>query len=368
MKITDIDVDGFGVWNNLKLSNLSRRVTAFYGPNEAGKSTVMHFVRTILYGVTPWRRARYLPPVEGGRPGGALGIVEGDLAFRVARYAERGPEDVGRVTCTTPDGVTGGDRLLAEALGDVDEQTFTNIFAVTLSEVQELGALSGSRAAEWLYRLTSGIDRISLHDVMINLRAQRAALLSAPGGPSRIVELTEGRDGRTDLKLRLHERVVSFGRFLTDEERRDLAETLSGALADEQSRLLERLADGGERQRPGAAHARPALHVDEQALGVGRLEVVGDRHVSVRLVDAPARKDVLARHEDLRVAAPAHKDARLAARAVDQDQCGGVTRAHARFGDGSRLLRRRFARVHGPPRLRSHSRFSARARGSKPCM
>ena len=194
MKITDIDVDGFGVWNNLKLSNLSRRVTAFYGPNEAGKSTVMHFVRTILYGVTPWRRARYLPPVEGGRPGGALGIVEGDLAFRVARYAERGPEDVGRVTCTTPDGVTGGDRLLAEALGDVDEQTFTNIFAVTLSEVQELGALSGSRAAEWLYRLTSGIDRISLHDVMINLRAQRAALLSAPGEPSRIVELTEGRE------------------------------------------------------------------------------------------------------------------------------------------------------------------------------
>ncbi len=46
------------------------------------------------------------------------------------------------------------------------------------------------------------------------------------------VELTEGRDGRTDLKLRLHDRVVSFGRFLTDEERRDLAGTLTGALAD----------------------------------------------------------------------------------------------------------------------------------------
>ncbi|MGE0765161.1 MAG: DUF2244 domain-containing protein [Hyphomicrobiaceae bacterium] len=46
------------------------------------------------------------------------------------------------------------------------------------------------------------------------------------------VELTEGRDGRTDLKLRLHDRVVSFGRFLTDDERRDLAGTLNGALAD----------------------------------------------------------------------------------------------------------------------------------------
>jgi len=46
------------------------------------------------------------------------------------------------------------------------------------------------------------------------------------------VELTEGRDGRTELKLRLHDRVVSFGRFLTDEERRDLANTLNGALAE----------------------------------------------------------------------------------------------------------------------------------------
>ena len=45
MKITDLEIDGFGVWHDLKLNNLSRRVTAFYGPNEAGKTTVMHFVR-----------------------------------------------------------------------------------------------------------------------------------------------------------------------------------------------------------------------------------------------------------------------------------------------------------------------------------
>jgi uncharacterized protein YhaN len=194
MKITDLEVDGFGVWNNLAINDLSRRVTAFYGPNEAGKSTVMNFVRSVLYGVTPWRRQRYLPPVNGGRPGGSLGLVEGDLAFRATRYADRGDDDLGRVTCTTPDGVTAGDRLLCEALGDVDEQTFTNVFAVTLSEVQELGTLSGSKAAEWLYRLTSGIDRISLHDVMQQLRAQRSSLLSAPEQSSQIAELTLQRD------------------------------------------------------------------------------------------------------------------------------------------------------------------------------
>ncbi len=44
------------------------------------------------------------------------------------------------------------------------------------------------------------------------------------------VVLDEGRDGRTDIKLKLHQRIVPFGRFLTDDERRDFAEALSAAL------------------------------------------------------------------------------------------------------------------------------------------
>jgi uncharacterized protein YhaN len=194
MKITDLDINGFGVWRDLKISNLSRRITAFYGPNEAGKSTMMQFVRGILYGMSPARRKRYLPPVEGGEPGGALGISDGELQFRCSRIADRGPDDYGRVICTMPDGSTSGDRLLKDALNDVDEPTFTNVFAIGLDEVHELGALGGAKAAEWLYRLTSGLDRVSLYDVIQNLGAGRHELLSSPGKPSRIVDLTAQRD------------------------------------------------------------------------------------------------------------------------------------------------------------------------------
>ncbi|HYO23529.1 MAG TPA: hypothetical protein VEQ85_01115, partial [Lacipirellulaceae bacterium] len=107
---------------------------------------------------------------------------------------DRGPDDLGRVICTNADGTASGDRLLREALADVDEATFTNVFAVGLDEVQELGALSGTKAAEWIYRLTSGIDRVSLYDVIQQLGANRRALLAAPGTPSRIVDLAAQRD------------------------------------------------------------------------------------------------------------------------------------------------------------------------------
>jgi len=46
------------------------------------------------------------------------------------------------------------------------------------------------------------------------------------------VFLAEGPQGRTDLRLASHGRELSFGRFLTDDERRDFSDALSGALTE----------------------------------------------------------------------------------------------------------------------------------------
>jgi uncharacterized protein YhaN len=194
MKITDIKIDGFGVWRDLSLRGLSPELTVFYGPNEAGKSTLMQFMRSVLYGVSPERRARYLPPVVGGRPGGALKVHTNAGPLTICRYADRGPDDVGKVTVIAADGEEQGDRLLRESLEHVDEPTFNNIFAVGIREVQELGALSDTAAAQWLYRLTSGLDRISLYDVIHMLAGARTRLLSSPDQKSEIRTLARERE------------------------------------------------------------------------------------------------------------------------------------------------------------------------------
>ena len=194
MKLTEIHVDGFGVWRDLRLRKLSPEITVFYGPNEAGKTTLMHFLRAMLYGVTPERRERYLPPREGGRPGGEIGLVGDDGPFEAARYCEREGEDRGRVTITLPDGEEQGDRLLREALEAVDEQTFSNVFAIGLDEINELGALEGAEAARWIYRLTSGLDRVSLYDVIQGLRSSRHNLIGPAGESSVLADLFSQRE------------------------------------------------------------------------------------------------------------------------------------------------------------------------------
>lgn len=210
MKITDIRIDGFGVWHDLALGGLSQELTVFYGPNEAGKSTLMQFLRSVLYGVSPQRRRRYLPPIAGGRPGGWLKVATEHGPLTIARYADRSADDVGKVTITTAEGDEQGDRLLREALEHVDEATFINIFAVGLREVQELGTLSDTAAAQWLYRLTSGLDRVSLYDVIHMLGRSRLRLLSPPDEPSEIGALVSRRE---QLQGELNELVVQGRRW-----------------------------------------------------------------------------------------------------------------------------------------------------------
>src|SRR6266436_7912640 len=101
MKIKSIDIDGFGVWQGLEIDKLSDHATVIFGPNEAGKTTLMQFVRAVLYGFTPERRKRYLPPVNGGQPGGRLHVCNEFGSFSIQRYGpandlsdDRGPIEI----------------------------------------------------------------------------------------------------------------------------------------------------------------------------------------------------------------------------------------------------------------------------------
>ncbi|MBQ2038018.1 MAG: AAA family ATPase, partial [Thermoguttaceae bacterium] len=67
MKITSLKIERFGVWEDLNLPKISRGLNVFFGPNEAGKTTLMQFIRTCLYGGGDEDRARYIQMSLDGR-------------------------------------------------------------------------------------------------------------------------------------------------------------------------------------------------------------------------------------------------------------------------------------------------------------
>src|SRR5262245_50706480 len=90
MKISGWNVDGFGILHDYEVRDLPEGLTVFHGANEAGKWTLLAFLRGMLFGF-PDRRAlqeRYLP-ANGGRHGGRLTIDVGDLSLLIDRDASR---------------------------------------------------------------------------------------------------------------------------------------------------------------------------------------------------------------------------------------------------------------------------------------
>ena len=188
MRITNLDVDGYGVWSGLRIQGLADAMNVFYGPNEAGKTTLLEFIRSMLYGFSP-ERSRYLPPLHGGRGGGTLELSGPHGRFQVARHAAADGSPGEQLLISAPDGTRQGEHFLKVLLSNVDEAVFNNVFAVGLREIQELATLSDTAAAELLYSLTAGLDRVSLVEVLRELEASRNRILDAAGGPCQAVQL-----------------------------------------------------------------------------------------------------------------------------------------------------------------------------------
>jgi uncharacterized protein YhaN len=170
MYIRELQVDGYGALHGLKLE-LEAPVTVLYGRNEAGKSTLLRFIRSMLYGF-PTRKdpVERGEPVFGGRHGGRLLLSDkSGREWLVERYAERGSgilvREEGGIERSM--GQAEWERLL---LGGVSERLFRQLFAVSLDELHELRSLQGEEIGNYLYHaglaggsaLTAARRRISM--------------------------------------------------------------------------------------------------------------------------------------------------------------------------------------------------------------
>ena len=135
MRIREIHIDGFGRFSGVDYGPLEHPVTVFYGPNEAGKSTLLEFVRRVLFGF-PRRSAKVnpYPALEGGRYGGSIAFEDsGGHPYDVRRTSGRSYG--GEVTLISGTGDPLPTSELATLLGNHSRDVFEQVFAFTLDEL-----------------------------------------------------------------------------------------------------------------------------------------------------------------------------------------------------------------------------------------
>ncbi len=154
MRIHNILVEQFGAWHNQDVALSRCGLVVLYGPNEAGKSTLMRFVRRLLYGFRPEDEAG-----PGARPrrfacAGRLEISGAGGAYVLRRESEFGTR--GRVALTHETQGPVSAEVLCELLSGVSEQAYEQIFAVGLDELQQLATLQGEDAGRHIFDMTLG--------------------------------------------------------------------------------------------------------------------------------------------------------------------------------------------------------------------
>lgn len=155
MYIKELQIDGFGALAGLSCA-FEAPVTVVYGPNEAGKSTLLRFIRSVLYGFAnrgqPEERGE---PVFGGRHGGRLVLRSDGQELVLERYADVAVRRGGAAAVLRD--ANGAEFPLSQAelerrlLGGVSERLFRQLFAVTLDDLQQLRTIAGDEVGNYLY-------------------------------------------------------------------------------------------------------------------------------------------------------------------------------------------------------------------------
>lgn len=200
MKFEEIYIDGFGIFHDYHMKNLTPGLTIFVGPNEAGKSTLLSFQKRILFGF-PDRRSgvNLYPPLAGGNHGGRLIVSTGDRTRYIIERYFKGSQDYVKVIL--PDGSTAGTTELSKLIGHASKDIFENIYAFGLTELQDFETLNSDAVKGRIYSAGTGIGAVSLSEVQKNLEAEAGTLFKERGSKPEINALfTEIK--RIDLQLR----------------------------------------------------------------------------------------------------------------------------------------------------------------------
>jgi uncharacterized protein YhaN len=145
VRITGLSVDGFGVFCAHEIRDLPPGLTVLYGPNEAGKTTLLAFLRGVLFGFprpAKNRRAFY-PPLAGGRHGGRVFLETDGGTIAIEREVGRSARILLESGADSPADLS--DLEFQQLIGGVDAQTFRTVFAFSLDELRDFDSLTGEQ-------------------------------------------------------------------------------------------------------------------------------------------------------------------------------------------------------------------------------
>ncbi len=209
MIIRDLHLDGFGHFRDYSMEGLGKGVNIILGNNEAGKSTLLKFIRYTLFGY-PRLVANRMPPLKGGTHGGR---IRGLLSSEKEVVIERNGSD--KISFVYGSQQFQDESMWFELLGNATSSLFNNIYAFTLDELVSLSSLNESGVEDKIFSLGLGLGGMSIGDVENTLRKMSDNIYTQKGRTQLVpsvlhqMDLKKGKIREIQKKLHLYEQYAA---------------------------------------------------------------------------------------------------------------------------------------------------------------
>jgi len=225
MRIKSIIVDGFGLFYDVSLEEMPDGLILLAGDNEAGKSTMLGFIRAILFGFPDGRTTENsYEPLRGGQHGGRLIVstaARGDVVIERKAGKKGGPMNLR----FTSDGTGGGEAELKRLLGGFSKAVYKNVYAFSLTELQTFDSLNGEDVRGALYGAGAGVSLMAIPESMKKLEKNLKDLFT-PRGSKPVINTRLARLEEVQKELRHAATGIREYEGLID-QRQKLSETIS---------------------------------------------------------------------------------------------------------------------------------------------
>ncbi|KRN13371.1 hypothetical protein IV37_GL000087 [Fructilactobacillus fructivorans] len=154
MRIKKVEVSGFGKLHNLTLDFHEFQV--IYGKNEAGKTTLLNFIKDVLFGFRDSRSKRDFTPKDDYKMGGHL-IVEQDGTTYIIQRNEG--KNGGKLTAFDEDENQLPAGILDRILGPINRDSYDNLFYFGNVSLNDISRLNKEELSKRIQRVgVVGID------------------------------------------------------------------------------------------------------------------------------------------------------------------------------------------------------------------
>jgi uncharacterized protein YhaN len=221
MKIDQLQIDGFGLFHNKQVVGFQPGINVLYGPNEAGKSTLLDFIRFTLFEYPRFKDDRR-PPLSGGEHGGRLFLQDSSnrpfSIYRNGNGKKVSFEMQGKAT----------DNLSAyqQLIGNASIALYRNVYAITLDELLHLDQLDESGMEDRIFSMGMGLAGVDFGKFEKGLIKEADRYFKSRGKNQVLIELVDQIATKETAIMELRSKLNRYNRFSEQKEQleRELAE------------------------------------------------------------------------------------------------------------------------------------------------